>query len=219
MLARFENGYFLEVVIEKDIYGIAQYAYHVYDEDFWSKDCGWTEYRSMELHYPMNEIDYILNYCNPKFVKCKYELLPYERMEDYEDYLDDLKYGESDGDWVLERQGTDDDDIRYYKTEEDAKAAAIIEANELSKEMKHSYLRELWNGCEVSKDEYYQRWSIYKKPTHKTEFERILNEIQLNINRAYIGIDQYACELQDTYVAYTYLDKLDELVNQLKEMI
>lgn len=219
MLAKFENGYFLEVVVEKDMDGIAEYVYEVYDKDFCPEGDGWTEYRSMEMHYPMNEIDYILNYCNPKFVKGKYELLPYETMEEYEDYLYDLEYGELDGDWILERQGSDDDDIRYYKTEKDAKAAMMREANELSKEKKYSTMNELDNGCEVYRDEFYQRWSIYEKPTYKTETERIFNEIQLNINRTYIGIDHYACELQDTYVAYTYLDKINELIEQLKELM
>ena len=80
MLARFENGYFLEVLLDRED---MTYDYEVYDKDRMSVNSGWTEYRSMELHYPMNEIDYICEYCNPSFVKGKYEILPHDTMEDY----------------------------------------------------------------------------------------------------------------------------------------
>lgn len=75
MLARFENGYFLEVVVEKDTFGFHQYVYRVLDVDGDTLDDGWTEYRSMDLYHPMNEIDYILEYCEPDYVEGKYEIL------------------------------------------------------------------------------------------------------------------------------------------------
>lgn len=75
MLARFENGYFLEVVVEKDAFGFHQYAYSVLDVDGDMLDDGWTEYRSMDLYHPMNEIDYILEYCEPDFVDGEYKIL------------------------------------------------------------------------------------------------------------------------------------------------
>ena len=80
MLAKFENGYYLEVEndIENDIY-----YYTVFNEEFISEDNGWTEYRSIELYYPMTLIDYILQYCEPSDVKGKYEILDVETMEEY----------------------------------------------------------------------------------------------------------------------------------------
>ena len=218
MLAKFENGYFLEVVHNEDD---NEYNYSVYNEDMEQEDIygGWTEYRSIEMYYPMNEIDYILEFCEPDYVKGKYELLKFETMEDYEDYLDDLFYGEPDGDWCLEGQGTYEDNIKYYKTEEDARTAMLMEVNELLKERKYLRMEELQDGCEVCRDEFYQRWSIYKNIETTTEVERIIKEIRRNIHRTYVGIDQYAFELQDTYVASTYLDDIEKLINELEELI
>ena len=48
MLAKFENGYFLEVGVRKDMNGIAEYVYDVYDEEFCPEGGGWTEYRSIQ---------------------------------------------------------------------------------------------------------------------------------------------------------------------------
>lgn len=75
MLARFENGYFLEVTVEKDCWGFHQYVYRVLDVYGDELDCGHTEYRSMDLYCPMNEIDYILEFCEPDDVEGKYEIL------------------------------------------------------------------------------------------------------------------------------------------------
>ena len=214
MLAKFENGYYLEVVIDREE---LTYDYHIYDEDMFSVGCGWTGYRSMELYYPMNEIDYICEFCDPDYVEGKYEILPYETMYDYDKYIIYLEHGDDDGDWCFERQGTDYDDIRYYKTEEDAKAAMIKEA---SSEEYEDYEPDIdYPCCEAGGEVYYQKWTVYKKPTYKIETERILNEIQLEIDRTYNGISQYAWELQSTWVATKHLDKLQELVDKLKEMI
>lgn len=221
MLARFENGYFLEVIaVIEDCPEESTYDYDIYDEERDYVKGRWTEYRNIELYYPMNEIDYILQFCEPlelKNMKGKYEILPYESMEDYEEYLDYLEDGNADGDWCLERQGTDYDDVRYYKTEEDAKAAML---NEASSEEYEDYEPDIdYPCCEASGEEYYQKWTVYKKHTYKTETERILNEIQLEIDRTYNGISQYAWELQDTYVIEKHLTKVEKLVNKLKEMI
>lgn len=75
MLARFENGYFLEVTIGEDINKLPLYFYSVLDIDGNELDDGWTEYRSMELYYPMNEVDYILEYCEPDLVDGEYKIL------------------------------------------------------------------------------------------------------------------------------------------------
>ena len=84
MLAKFENGYFLEVYINEYKDGTLEYLYNVYDEELNICHCsGWTEYRNIEMYCPMNEIDYILTYCNPKLVKGKYELMSFDVMKDY----------------------------------------------------------------------------------------------------------------------------------------
>lgn len=216
MLARFENGYYLEVIINKEE---LNYDYHIYDEDRWSKDCGWTGYRSMELYHPMNEIDYICEFCDPDFVEGKYEILPYETMEDYEEYLDYLEDGDDDGDWCLECQGTDYDDMFLYLNKEDAQAAMIHKATELLEEKQWCDLYQGDDFCEVSGEEYFQRWTVYECDHAYTNKDCILNAMQMNLNRAYIGVDHYACELQDTCVATQYLDELQILLDRLKEMI
>lgn len=78
MLAKFKDGYFLEVVIED-----GEYRYEIYNEERFSEDVGWTEYRSIEMYYPMNEIDYILSFCEPRHINGEYELLKFETMEEY----------------------------------------------------------------------------------------------------------------------------------------
>lgn len=81
MLAEFENGWFLEVVHEGN-----EYDYTIYDNELEENDGGCTEYRNMEMFYPMNEIGYILTYCIPEDfseLDGKYEILEYETMEEY----------------------------------------------------------------------------------------------------------------------------------------
>ena len=71
MLARFENGYYLEVLHnEKE----NEYNFTVYDAYMFPEHKGWTEYRSIDMYYPMNEIDYILEYCEPDFVDGEYKI-------------------------------------------------------------------------------------------------------------------------------------------------
>lgn len=80
MLAKFENGYFLEVLhnVEDN-----EYVYSVYDEDGDEIDYGWTEYRNIEMYFPRNEIDYILKFCEPCDLYGKYKLISVETMENY----------------------------------------------------------------------------------------------------------------------------------------
>ena len=223
MLARFENGYYLEVLAEigEDDPEESIFSYKIYDEYCDYLKGYWTAYRNLELYHPLNMIDYILQFCNPKHLEGKYEILPYEKMDYYEMYLDYLEDGDSDGDWCLERQGTDYDDVRYYKTEEDAKAAMEKDVDYFKKVylFKHYYLTSMDDYCELSGDEYFQRWTVYESPVCKTETEAILNDMQICINRTFIGIDEYACELNGTWVATKHLDNLQKLLNRLKEMI
>ncbi len=81
MLARFENGYFLEVEHNSRE---NEYRYAVYDDFGIIDQVGWTEYRDIELYYPINNvIDYLIEYCNlPDEVKEKYIILPYKTFRD-----------------------------------------------------------------------------------------------------------------------------------------
>lgn len=70
MRAIFKNGHTLEVrVVDQD------YRYDVHDEENNLIEEGWTEYRSIDLYYPMNEIDYIVTYCEPVGCEGEYEIV------------------------------------------------------------------------------------------------------------------------------------------------
>lgn len=72
MKALFENGYVLEVTVNE---AENEYNYEVLDEFGNHVDGGWTEYRSIEMYYPMNEIDYIKEFCNPAFCEGQYKII------------------------------------------------------------------------------------------------------------------------------------------------
>lgn len=87
MLAKFESGYFLEVIInEKE----NLYEYFIYDKIRNLMDEGTTELRDISLFVPMNEIDYIITYCLPdkyhinKILNGKYNLISFNTMEQFE---------------------------------------------------------------------------------------------------------------------------------------
>ena len=80
MIAKFENGYLLKV---KHVKKYKEYVFAVYDEKGHKQLCGHTEYRSIELYYPMNEIDYILAYCELAYVQGKYVLLSVKSVHEY----------------------------------------------------------------------------------------------------------------------------------------
>ena len=89
MLAQFENGYFLEVKVIEYSDGEKEYEFNVIsDNDYYIIDSGWTEYRSIELYWPLDEIGYILEYCDSdpgiEILKGnKYEILKEETFEEY----------------------------------------------------------------------------------------------------------------------------------------
>lgn len=212
MLAKFKNGCYLEVEVIKD--GDDKcYGYQVYDEDFDDLDFRTTEYRNMELYYPMNLIDYILEFCEPYDVDGDYVILEQETMEEYKEFLEE----DPDGEWVLERQGTDNDDIRYYKTEEAARTIMLKEVNEEYEDYENVSIDECY--CKVTDEEFFQCWTIYKEETFEHKKTEILHEINLEFDRIENGINQYVWELQDTDVIYHHVEKLRDLINELKEVI
>jgi hypothetical protein len=210
MLAKFENGYFLEVKHDEED---NEYKFTVYDEECDWCDCGWTEYRNIEFYYPMNLIDYIIAFCTPDGVNGKYEILEQKSMDEYEELFKE----DPNGDWVLERQGTDYEDIRYYKIEEAARKVMLEEAEEIAENEENSDLDD--DYCEVSGEEYYQTWKIYKREIFETEKEKLFDKIDKEFARVDIGISQYAWELQSTYVIRKHVDKLERLIEKLKEMM
>ena len=213
MLAKFENGNFLEVVIdEKD----NEYNYFIYDTYGNEIDLRWTEYRDIEMYYPMNLIDYILEFCEPKEVQGKYELLDFN---DIDDYFDSLMEGEPNGKWILERQGSEDD-IRRYSTLETAQLVMNKEYEETYEDYEPCMHEELGDTCaSIGSENYYQSWNIYEEKDNLSELENAFNEIELQIYRIYTGVEQYAFELQDTSVITDCVDTLKEMIEELKGTI
>jgi hypothetical protein len=210
MLARFENGNFLEVRVAEDD-NTKEYDFYVYDENGCEVAAGWTEYRDLSMYPDKNEIDYILYMCEPKCISGKYELL---EQKDMDEYLE--KYGEDpNGEWILERQGTEYDDIRYFKTEEAAQYNMNVEVTSCDKCYKSFDL----NYCEVNEDEYFQSWTVYKKQIFDSDIENVFHEIELQFDRIYTGVSQYAYELEDTSVITEHVAELKRMINELKEMI
>lgn len=80
MLAKFKNGYLLEVIHDEEQ---NEYKYNVYDKNGYWYDGGWTEYRNIELYHPLNLIDYIIVFCDPCFIEGKYEILKDKTMKKY----------------------------------------------------------------------------------------------------------------------------------------
>lgn len=208
MLAKFENGYYLEVVHNKNT---NEYNYEIYDDELDYVDDGWTEYRDIEMYYPMNLIDYILKFCKPDDVEGKYEILSYETMNEL---LESLKE-DPDGEWILERQGTDNDDIRYYKTKEAARTIMLKEIEEY--DVEYESFSDTY--FEFGYEEFFQSWNLYKKGQFINKKDELLDEIEMELSRADIGISQYAYELLDTDVARNHLEKIKKLINELKEVI
>lgn len=213
MLARFkENGYFLEVLVE-NVKGDDFYFFTVYTEDGDDVDHGWTEYRDIEMYYPNNWIDYIVGFCEPEDIEGEYELLEFKDMDEYLD-----KFGEDPkGNWILERQG-DDDDIRRYSTFEAAQRVmnkeyeSIVEDYYMENELEDDY-------AIIGGEEYYQSWKIYEDQVFDNPIKQKLYEIQKELDRADTGVSQYAFELMDTSVIRQHLYEVENLMNELKEMI
>lgn len=120
--------------------------------------------------------------------------------------------------WVLERQGTGCCDKREFDSLEKAQEV-----------MEKEYKKRLDNGYDYCIDddmfasigdcEYFQAWDIYEKKDNLTELEKAFEEIEIQFNRIYNGIEQYSFELMDTGVINYHVNSLKEMINELKEMI
>lgn len=212
MLAKFENGYFLEVEVNKED---NEYEYCVYNMDGDMESIKWTEYRDIELYYPKNLIDYISEFCEPEYIKGKYELLDFENMDDY---IDSLDAKDPNGKWILETQGAEED-IRRYSTFE---AAQHVMRTEYKEKHGSSYWMEDGiqdNFATLGGEEFYQSWIIYEEKTIDNPIEKKFYEIEMELGRADTGVSQYAFELMSTDVIRGHLYKVEQLLNELKEMI
>ena len=212
MLAKFENGYFLEVVIDE--VG-NEYEYAVYDKEGDLESVNWTEYRDIEMYYPKTLIDYILEFCEPDEVEGKYEILEQKDMYEYLEL-----FGENTkGKWILERQG-EEDDIRRYLTFEAAQLAMKNEYEEILEDRSPCMDDFLEDDCaEIGDEEYFQSWVIYEEKDNLTELEKAFQEIELQFDRIYTGVSQYAYELQDTSVITDHVGTLKEMIEELKGII
>ena len=53
----------------------------------------------------------------------------------------------------------------------------------------------------------------------KKTITSLLEKIETEVNKSYIGVEEYATTLEDTCVITDHLDKIDALVRQIKEVI
>ena len=53
----------------------------------------------------------------------------------------------------------------------------------------------------------------------KKTITSLLEKIETEVNKSYTGVEEYATTLEDTCVITDHLDKIDKLVQQLREMI
>ena len=212
MLAKFENGNFLEInVTNKN--NTKEYVFCVYDEDGYELDSGWTTYRDIEMYYPKNLVDYILEFCEPDDVHGEYEILDCKTMEEY------LPSEDENGKWILERQG-DEDGIRRYSTFEDAQRVMKKEYEEIFEDHKSCMEDTLeYNYAVIGDEEFYQSWNIHEEKSFENPIEQKFYEIQMELDRADTGVSQYAFELMSTDVIRDHLYKVEKLINELKEMI
>ena len=213
MLAKFENGYFLEVICDEEE---NEYQYVVYDFEGDEEDSGYTELRDMSMYYPMGLIDYILEYCEPEEVKGDYKILDQKTMEEYLDWLTE----DPNGKWILEAQGTNNVYEKRYSSFEAAQAVMEIQYTKLFEDRDPC----MENNCDFSfacigDEEFYQEWNIYEEEVVNNPAKKVITEIERELCRANIGVTQYAYELMDTDVIRDHISKVEQLIANLKEMI
>lgn len=121
--------------------------------------------------------------------------------------------------WILERQGTEYNDKREFDSKEEAQEIMEQEYAEVTDNGYNDQCNYDCDSTSIGDHEYFQAWDIYEKKENLTEIENAFNEIDLQINRIYNGVEQYSWELVDTGVITGYVDYLQKMINDLKEMI
>ena len=53
----------------------------------------------------------------------------------------------------------------------------------------------------------------------KKTITSLLEKIETEVNKSYAGVEEYAATLEDTGVITNHLDKIGNLIEQVKEMI
>ena len=207
MLARFNNDYVLEVVHNMET---NEYEFDVYDDEDCHLTCGYTEYRDIELYYPMNLIDYIVQFCEPEGISGSYQILDYDSFDSYERRFD------ADGDWLVECSDTVI--VKSFATLEIAQDYVKREFNQLNysescetcMEDRYAYVGKCGN---------YTSWRIYEKKEFTTPEEKLFDEIRKELDRADDGVIQYAFELMDTDTARSHIYKAEELLGELEKLL
>lgn len=122
--------------------------------------------------------------------------------------------------WILERKGTDFDDKREFATIEEAQIILKTEYYEVLREF-YSPMGESFdeNYAYIADEEYYQSWHIYELIDYGSSILNLLAEIELELDRADTGVDQYVFELSNTDVAKIHIWEAQRLLRQLKEMV
>ena len=208
MLVRFyENYNLLKVIVD---YKENIWRYTVFDRYGDELDDGWTTVVNLELHYPMNEVDYILQFCEPDGVSGEYEILPYAEVENYFSPTET-----PDGEWLLERKGLENDIRTYARLDE---AQRVMEQEYLSEETVDERCCFSDNAL-VAADGFYQHWQIDQKVTHSNPVDEKIALLQKELDRAQLGVSQYTYELGSTDVIRDHLDKMEVMLEELKELI
>lgn len=118
--------------------------------------------------------------------------------------------------WILERQGTDYNDIREFESLNKAHETMTREFNLKNLDENMTYKNCCENTFEIAGYEYYQAWSIYEK-SEEIDIAALLKEMELECNRTYIGIKEFCWELDNTSPITVHLDKLQKMINKLSE--
>ena len=120
--------------------------------------------------------------------------------------------------YILETQGKETD-IREYPTFKEAQSVMIKEYKEVRGDSCWMEDGIQCNFATLGDEEFYQSWVIYEEGIFDNPIEEKFNEIQMELNRADTGVSQYAFELMNTDVIRGHLYKVEQLLNELKEMI
>lgn len=123
------------------------------------------------------------------------------------------------GKWILETKG-DDNDIRYFNTEEKARQVMEDEYNEILEDHECYMVADIYdNDAYIGDTEFYQSWKIYKKKSYLNKVEELIDKINIELDRAYDGVTQYSFELMDTSVATDNIFEAEKLLKELEELI
>lgn len=121
--------------------------------------------------------------------------------------------------YILETKGTKSNEVREFKTFEEA--SGVMEKEYESYDKVGFSIAELEDDCAelgCCESEMYQSWIIYEKKD-LTGVDLLFHEIKRELERANVGTTQFSYELVDTSTITNHLWRLEQLVEQLEEVV